>query len=218
THGNGRIYCANPNMIFSVNLTDNSIEKISKVNLLSDAGISSIAFDPTSSTLVVGYESGNLDLIRNGLSININSIQNSGIFGIKSINDIYIENGRCYLSCGFGIVYFDLINQEVIDTYIIGPGGANLQVYAVAKFDGKIYAATEIGLLSADADNPFLANFVNWSSEENLPNSTEVTDVGAIGPYLLFLQNSGETDILYATTDFAEYISLEEGDNFRGFD
>lgn len=218
THGNGRIYCANSNLIYSINLEDNSIEKISKVNLLSDAGISAIAFDPVSSTLVVGYESGNLDLIRNGLSINVNSIQNSGIFGIRSINDIYIDNGRCYLSCGFGIVYFDLINQEVIDTYIIGPGGANLQVYAIAKFNGKIYAATDIGLLSADADHPFLANFVNWSPEENLPNSTEVTDVGTIGSYLLFLQNSGETDVLFATADFEEFISLEEDDNLRGFD
>lgn len=217
-YGNNRIYSANRNMIYALNLNDNSIEKITKVNLLSDVGISAIAFDHASSTLIVGYENGNLDLITKGGAINVSSIMNSGVFGIKTINDIYVENGRCYLSCGFGIVYFDLVNQEVIDSYIIGPGGANLQVYDITKFNEKIYAATEIGLMSADANNSFLTNFVNWNPVTGLPHTTTVTDVGAIGSSLLFLQNNGENDVLYATSDFNSFEAVEQGENFRGLD
>lgn len=215
--GNNRVYAANQYMVYSYSLQDNSLETISKVDKLSDVGISAMAFDATSSTLVVGYENGNIDLIRNGTSMNINSIVNSDMFGVKTINDITIESGRCYFSCGFGIVYFDLINQEVIDTYIIGPGGVNLQVYAVDKFDGKIYAATDIGLMAADADNSFLSNFANWSLVPTPQPNEQVMDVGALGEHLFFIQNNGEADVLYATSDFTNYPELLSGD-FRGID
>ena len=52
--GNDRVYYANPYMVYSVNFNDNSIETLTKANLLSDVLISAIGFDEFSNTLVVG--------------------------------------------------------------------------------------------------------------------------------------------------------------------
>lgn len=202
-HGNDRVYAANPYMVFEVNLVDNSIEKYSKAKRLSDIGISDIAFDQVTGTLVIGYENGNIDLLREGSTTNVRSIQNSGIFGVKSINHILIESGRCYLSCGFGIVYYDLVKQEVIDTYIIGPGGANLQVYGTAKWNGKIYAATDIGLMQADANNAFLSSFTNWSLNTSVPNPNHaVYAIASTGERLVVGQRfENEDDVAMGTAD-----------------
>lgn len=202
-YGNDRVYSANPYMVYSVNLADNSTEKYSKVNRLSGVGISDIAFDSNTGTLVVGYENGNIDLLRGSTTTNVRSIQNSGIFGVKSINHIRVNNGRCYFSCGFGIVYYDLVKQEVIDTYIIGPGGANLQVNGTAEWNGKIYAATDIGLMEADASSAFLSNFSNWSLNPTVPNPNhEVFAIASTGSRLVVGQRFEESDdIAWGTED-----------------
>lgn len=207
-YGNGRIYCANSYMVYAYNLADNSIEKYTKANQLSDVGITAIAFDQTTNTLVVGYDNGNLDLLSVSGTTNIKSIQNSSIFGLKTINDIRVKSGRCYLSCGFGIVYFNLAEQEVIDTYIIGPGGANVQVNETVEFNGKMYAATDIGLMRADADSPFLANFANWSLVSSLPNpDRQVLYAEVLDGRLYLVQTPGGTadDSLWRTTDGATW-------------
>jgi len=219
--GNNQIFCANPHMVFSYNLIDNSLEKATKVNQLSAVRISTIGFDNHSGTLIVGYENGNLDLIRNGRTYNLNSIQNSSIFGIKRINHVFPEQGRAYLSTGFGIVYIDLQNEEVIDSYIIGPGGANLQINAVTKHGGFIYAATDIGLLRADAANTFLANFNNWTVVNTIPDHTRlVSDVVALGNHVVILQRggSGNPDVVYYSENGEEWIELRSESNMRGLD
>lgn len=220
TAGGGRIYAANPYMVYAVNMADNGIEKYSKVNRLSDVGIASVAYDETSGTLVVGYESGNLDLLSENGTMNVKSIQNSGIIGLKSVNSIRTSNGRCYLSCGFGIIYFDLVNQEVIDTYIIGPGGANLQINATVSWNGYLYAATDIGLFRADENSSFLANFQNWEQINNFPNFGKIiSDVEVLNGTLFFVQkHSNSDDLLYSTTNLSDYTERSSNNLFRGID
>lgn len=218
--GNGRIFAANPQMVYALNLVDNGIEKYTKVNRLSDVGISTIAYDQTTATLVVGYESGNLDLLQPSGTMNVKSIQSSGIIGVKSINNIQIADGRCYLSCGFGIVYYDLVNQEVIDSYIIGPGGANLQVNATTIWNGYLYAATDIGLFRADVTSPFLANFQNWEHINNFPNFDKVvSDLQVFDNTLYFIQkHDGSNDLIFSTPDLTTFQEMASADQFRGID
>lgn len=218
--GNDRVYYANAHMVYTVNLNDNSIETLTKVNQLSDVLISSIDLDVSTNTLVVGYENGNIDLIRNGKPFNMRAILNSSIFGVKRINNIYTENGKAYLSCGFGIVYINLVDREVIDTYIIGPGGSNLQVYDVTKHNGKIYAATDIGLFEADENNSFLANFANWSRVETLPNYTEpLIQVVSFGNNLFVAQrNDGADDKVYGSENTVDWFEQMSEGTIRGID
>ena len=67
-----RIYCATPYSLFFYEKADNSIAKLSKVNGLSDVGISKIKFDESSETLIIAYKNSNLDL-----SVYLNSQYNS---------------------------------------------------------------------------------------------------------------------------------------------
>ncbi|MEI9810007.1 MAG: hypothetical protein WDO16_20250 [Bacteroidota bacterium] len=59
----GKVYCATPYSLYSVNLTDNSIERLSRVTGLSETGISAIKYDEANSKLFIAYENSNIDII-----------------------------------------------------------------------------------------------------------------------------------------------------------
>lgn len=137
----------------------------------------------------------------------------------KKSTKIFTEQGRAYIATGFGIVYIDLQNREVIDSYILGPGGATVQVYAVNKHNGLIYAATDIGLFQADASNTFLANFNNWSQVTQLPNANRIiSHVVVHSNQLVVLQQgvSGSEDAVYVSPNGDSWVELRTGEDMRG--
>ncbi len=163
-----RIYSATPYSLVYFDKTDNSLNKQNKVTPsgLSDVGISSIAYCSSLSTLVVAYSNTNIDLVKGADIINIPDIKRKQILGNKTINSILIVDKLAYLACGFGIVVIDIAKHEIKDTYYIGPSGSQINVLSIAfdQDDNKLYAATEKGILSADA-NANLAYYVNWARE-----------------------------------------------------
>ncbi|MDP4291768.1 MAG: hypothetical protein Q8908_11855, partial [Bacteroidota bacterium] len=148
-----RVWAASPYGIFCLDTEDNSISKLTKVNGLSDIGISRIAWNSQLGILLVAYNNANLDIIKESSVINLPDIKNKQISGDKSINNIYFHNQFAYLSCGFGIVVVDLQKEEIADTWYIGNQGNTLRVFDLT-FDQSgqnIYAATENGLRQAAA-------------------------------------------------------------------
>jgi hypothetical protein len=75
------VWCATPYSVFTYNPPDGEIQRISKINLLSDVGISVMEFDPQTRYILIGYENGNLDLIRDGRSVNLPDIRLSSVVG-----------------------------------------------------------------------------------------------------------------------------------------
>ena len=69
-----KIYVASKNGIFSYSKQSNNIEKLTKVSLLSDIGISSIAYSELNELLLVGYSNGNVDIIYESYVFNIKLI------------------------------------------------------------------------------------------------------------------------------------------------
>jgi len=169
--GGGKAYAATEFGIFSYDLNDNSIERHTKINSLSDIGISQLAWSDALNALVVGYDNGNLDLIYSSGSINIPDIKRSNILGDKGIYSILLDEELAYLGCGFGVVVIDLFRQEVKDTYLIGPNGSHVQVNDLTFFNDSIYAATEDGLFRAWREEPNLNNYVSWSKRTDVPHS-----------------------------------------------
>ncbi len=170
TEGNNIIYCATPYAVFSYNTTDNSIERITKVNKLSDIGVSCIKFHKNLNTLVVCYSNGNIDLVGSNSTTNISDIKNSTFPGNKSINNILFIGNIAYLSCGFGIVVLDLENQEIDDTYYIGPNGSQLDVFDLTTDGVNFYAATKTGIFSADISSPDLSDYQYWIKDTIIPH------------------------------------------------
>jgi hypothetical protein len=168
------IYCSTPYSMFYYDRDDNSIHRLSKVNGLSDLGVSDISLNQDQDILVVSYSNTNVDLIFEDLSIvNIPDIKRKEILGNKTINSILNYGKYAYLSCGFGIVVLNLEKKEVKDTYFIGPDGSSFNVLAMTYNDTAFFAATEKGIYWADINDPNLAFYGNWHKMTDVPYPNE---------------------------------------------
>lgn len=213
------VYCATPYNIFSFNKSDNSLRKLSKINGLSDFGISQIEYSQTNDMLFVAYKNANIDLISEGNVTNLPDIKRANLLGNKNINNILFIDQLAYLSCGFGIVVVDVSNQEIRDTWFIGDNGEQINVSDLAVNDTSFIAATQNGLLYADKTDPNLANFANWQPFTNVPHQN--CDIGMIENYqgrLLVncsFQN-GNDDTLYVFNGNAwDYLDTANAVNIR---
>ncbi len=161
--GNGWVYCVTTSGIFNFRKSDNSMNRLSKVNGLSDIEGVVVNYNPYNNKFLIAYKNSNLDIIEVGQIINISDIKTKPIIGNKSINNIYFINQFAYLSCGFGIVVLDTERNEIKDTYYIGPSGAAINVKDITSDGTYIYAATETGIYKALLSNPNLANYSSWT-------------------------------------------------------
>lgn len=167
---NGQLWCATKTALFRYDPSSAEIDKFSKVQALNDVSIRTISWCAATQELAVGYDNGNLDLLATGSSRNLGDIKRSSILGDKGINHIRTEGSIAYLSCGFGIVVVDLSALEVRETWLIGPGGTQLEVFGTIFHGDSIHAATQSGVYSAWRYEPNLATFTNWHKHLEIPN------------------------------------------------
>ena len=162
-----KIYCVADGNLFSFNKEDGSVERISKVNGLSDVGINRVNYDKKRKILLIAYSNANIDIIENGTIINISDIKRKEIAGSKSINSILVDDDVTYLSCGFGIVVLDLDKKEVKDTYYLSNNNQSVNELLISN--NTFYAATTKGVYFANKANPNLSNPINWTIDIGLP-------------------------------------------------
>jgi hypothetical protein len=164
------IYCSTPYSMFYFDRESDQVSRLSKVNGLSDLGVSDISLNRDLSILVIGYQNTNIDLILEDESIiNIPDIKRKEILGNKTINSIMNYGKYAYLSCGFGIVVLNVEKKEIKDTYYIGPNGTSINVLSMTYNDTAFFAATESGIYYADINDPNLAYYGNWTKMNNAP-------------------------------------------------
>ena len=157
------VYCATEFNLFCYNREDNRLTHLTPIEGLSDMGIGAIAFDDGTQQLIVGYNSGNIDIVsRNGRITNMPSLKNSDFTNNKKINHINIHGGIAYLSCSFGITAINIGRREFADTYILGDNGKHINISGSVVYDGYLYAFTDVGLMRGRLDNPFLTDLKNW--------------------------------------------------------
>ena len=166
-----RVFCSATGGLFSFSLSDNSVEKLSKINGLSDNGVSAMRWSNELETLILAYQNSNLDIIRDGVILNLPDIMKKQIPGDKSIYDIYFLGTDAYLATGFGIVVINLEKNEIRDTYYIGDNGDALKVNQVTSDGMFIYAATDQGLRRGMLSDPFLVDFNAWEIDTEVPNA-----------------------------------------------
>jgi len=165
-----KIYCVAQGGLFFYNTYDNSINRYSKVNGLSDNNIQNIKYNSLNKILIVTYDNCNIDIIRDGLITNISDVKRKEIIGKKNINSISFDKNLAYLSCSFGIVVLDLIRNEIKDTYKIGSNAEYVEINQTITNDSLIYAATSKGIYCAQKNNLFLSDFNQWLKEDLFEN------------------------------------------------
>lgn len=199
TESSKKVYVASESGVFSYSKISNNIEKLTKVNVLSDIGISAIAYSDKNNVLLVAYSNGNLDLVYNNETFNLSDIKREMINASKSINHILLYKEYAYLSCGFGIVVVNLDKKEIKDTYYIGDLGSLIQINQLVLDNNDLYAATNQGIYKTDITNQNLADYSYWHRIEEIPNYTDVFNAIYVknGEILVNQKNDTFNDVLY---------------------
>jgi len=204
-----RIYCATPYSMFYFDKSDNSVNRLNKINGLSDFGISTITYNEENDVLFIAYSNANVDLIKNNIIINMPEIKRSNILGQKTINNVFFISNYAYISCGFGIVVMDVEKEEIKDTYYIGPDGSQIEVWDFTANDTSFFAGTEEGIYYADRFNQNLANFNNWKKMATPHEGHEVKHLAYFSGKLIaninFQQNYIDTLYLYDGTEWSKF-------------
>ncbi len=149
------------------------MEKISKIDGLSDNGVSAMRWNGDRAIMILAYESSNLDIIREGVITNLPDIMEKQISGDKSVYDIFYLDSRAFLSTGFGIVVLNLEKDEISDTYYIGDNGESVKVNQITSDGAYLYAATDKGIKRGLLSDPFLVDFNVWETIVDIPHSGE---------------------------------------------
>lgn len=208
SNGDGKVFAATPYSLFCVDLSDNSIERMSRVTGLSETGVSAICYDEGSHQLFIAYENSNIDIIHRSDIINIPDIKRDSRAGDKTVYNIFPYGGYYYLSTGLGVILVDGNRFEIKDTWFISNGGNPTKVNAFAAAGGFFYAATEEGLKQLPIHDANPADHTRWnllSGTNGLANGP-CQQVLSIGERIIVQQNdslflldgSGNWNLFYA--------------------
>ena len=162
------IYALVENAVFIYDINTEDIQKMSSVNGLSGESTSSIYYSRSTKKIIIGYNSGMLEIIDEKFNITVaKDIVNFNFSGSKSINAITEYNDKLYLSTSFAIVEYDIVNFQFGDTFFIGPASSEILINEVEVINNEIYAATENGIFVADVNSPNLIDYNNWIQYSN---------------------------------------------------
>ena len=197
------------------------LKKMSRIDGLSETEISTISWSEENKTLIIAYASTNIDLLKNNIIYNIPDISRKVISGEKKINKIRTDGKYAYLACSFGIVVIDLVKREIHDTWNPGNGSEDEKIWDIAFGKGKIYAATDMGVFSADLSNQGLAYFGNWDLVNLLPNPAAKYTLLTFSGDKLYANQSDPLlagDQVYVVGDIGSLFSFTSGVFNKSFD
>jgi hypothetical protein len=162
-----KIYASAENAYFTKDLLSGELKTTNTVDGLSGQNIEAFYHCKNYPFTFLGFSDGIINFINeNAREVrSINDIRNNqGIApNLKKINHFYEHQNLLYISCGFGIVVFNLETLKFGDTYFIGAGGAEVNVLNTTVLDNMIYATIQNnGIRRANLSNSNLINFTSW--------------------------------------------------------
>jgi hypothetical protein len=168
--GTNKIYAAAQNAVFEYDTLTEEITTITTVEGLSGEQITTILYSEEFQYLVVGYETGLLEVyseIDGSVLTIVDILEKENITPAnKSINHLYEHEGLVYISTDYGVSVYDLERLEFGDTYFLGNGGSQIIVNQVTVLNNEVFAACSSGngLKKADLSNPNLIDFAQWQT------------------------------------------------------
>ncbi|WP_258102716.1 two-component regulator propeller domain-containing protein [Marinoscillum sp. MHG1-6] len=164
TASENKVFAATENGLFSYDLTDQSLRKITKNDGLSGAGITSMHYSPTGESLALGYASGIIDIIDDDGIHGVRDLKDLNDTTQKTIFDLTSYGDQILAATNFGILVISLGDMGIIDNYqSIGPDAADLPVYEITTHNDSLYAITSLGIQHGSLLENLL-DFNNWQS------------------------------------------------------
>lgn len=159
----GKTYAASSNEILVVDQLFNGIRSYNTLNRLTSTGISALGYDLTKQKLVVAYNDGGIDILSDEEDFFFSRLRNTEeIIGSKRINDIAIRQSKAYLAADFGMIVFDLEQNELVEIWRgLGPTGNSIGIRDAAFKGDSIFLATPQGVIAGNL-NSNLLDFNKW--------------------------------------------------------
>jgi len=156
------VFAASKAGLYIINKADQSIKSITKLNGLSETGISVIHYNNTTNTLIIAYDNGQLDLIKENKISAIPDIKLSDILDTKVSYQMNEDGIYTYLSTDFGLLKINTETQIIQESFLnLSNTGDNLKIYASTIYNDSLFLATETGLIAGSlSDN--LKDFAQW--------------------------------------------------------
>lgn len=159
---NEKVFAATENGIMVLDKEEGSVTVYSKLNGLSSAGITYINYDNVTNQLLIGYEDGDLDILKDGKLTNFNGLKNISVTGSKAVHHIAFKNDLAYLSMDYGVVVFDLTRGDIKETWRdLDETGSQLKINQSTFLGDSIFLATAKGVLGGNL-NDNLLDYNNW--------------------------------------------------------
>lgn len=153
------------NAIFSKDVKSQNFNTITTVEGLSGKEISALYYSENTKKIVVGFENGLIQILDGGNVLNIVDIQNkvSITSSKKKINQFFEDNGLLYISADFGVLVYNLVKSEFVETYFLGDAGTETEINQVAIYNGYLYVATASkGVKRIQLSNTTKVDYNQW--------------------------------------------------------
>ncbi|RYZ29459.1 MAG: hypothetical protein EOP49_40560, partial [Sphingobacteriales bacterium] len=157
-------FCSTNSGFFNYHREDGAMDAYSKVNGMSDIGMTGVAYDKTSKTAILAYSNSNIDFFKDGTFYNLPDLKMFPVSGQKTIFSVHAEDGLGYLSTGIGLLIVNMTKRESKTTVRFSKDSREGLVYSATTDDTYVYAATSVGLFRINKDNPFIQNDKLWTT------------------------------------------------------
>lgn len=195
---------------YTFNGLTGQMDAYSKVEGMSDIGMQCVGYDMATSTTVLVYANGNIDLFKDNTFYNIPELKIKTVAGSKTVYEVFTLNGYAYLSTSLGVIVLDLAKRNVKETYEFNINNQVVPVNSITSLGDSLYAVTPKGVYCANRNSNELQNFQVWRSVDTSLGYNTITALnGSLFVASLksvYKLNNGVPALLYTTPYAIEHI------------
>ena len=220
THRHPEVFAVTGGGIFAYNPETRRSRSFSTINGLSNLNPTAIYADQTSGTVFIGYQDGTINTLDSTDTFGyITDISRSDLFTTLRINKFTSYNGLLYIATEFGIVVYDIEQDETrysITKFADNQSGVPVNSLAIAQ--GRLWASVgTVGLYSASLNEPNITLPGVWeleSESRGLPagtipyveNGSETVFVNIADT--IFQLGAGDTSWSYSPFPFESWVKV----------
>ena len=159
------VYALSDGSLFSVDKQTEKIHIYDRQSGLHGTDITCISYDEKGGQLVIGYESGKIDVLTSSGTRYISALYDKDMTQRKTIHNITIAGRTAYLATAYGVQTMDLNQHKLVNSYWLRPGGEETEVLDVIVTQDSIYAFTSDSLFCASLEDN-IVDYTRWNREE----------------------------------------------------